>query len=324
MTDSEEETYSTVFTSLRHPIRRKILRTLSAGPENFSDLQRTFDIESSHLTYHLEGLGNLLLKTADGQYTLSSLGKTAVSMMRQVEEPPNIIPLHVSFSPKKWKLLVVALTMGIILLSVAFCFEYQNLSLPNNQSSSLTDKYVVTGSVETALAKNETSKFDPTSNISWSIATLLGGLGHTRVYSFGSLADNSTLEIEVQVLGSLAQGTGTSLTVFADTIHPIVAYVGTLINESDPLSFNDSQQVVQWAHSYDMIWSGSAADRNRFSVPLPEAGSYCLLIEGPLEWNGTNYHRIEYTITLQIRYQGNYVPFSFGNEQENSSSFPFS
>jgi hypothetical protein len=241
-------------------------------------------------------------------------------MMRQVEEPPNIIPLHVSFSPKKWKLLVVALTMGIILLSVAFCFEYQNLSLPNNKSSSLTDKYVVTGSVETALAKNETSKFDPTSNISSSIA-IVGGLGHTRVYSLGSLADNSTLEIEVQALDPLAQGTGISLTVFADTIHPIVAYVGTLGNDSDPLSFNAGQQVLEWAHSYNMIWSGTAADRNRFSVPLPEAGSYYLLIKGPLDWNGTDYHTIEYTITLQIQYQGSYVPFSFGSEQEGFSSF---
>jgi hypothetical protein len=141
------------------------------------------------------------------------------------------------------------------------------------------------------------------------------------LYSFRSLADNSTLEIEMQVLTSIEQGAGISLTVYADTIHPAVAYVGTLSNDSDPLSFNASQQVVEWAHSYDMIWSGTAADRNRFSVPLPEAGSYYLLIKGPLEWNGTDCHTIEYTITLQIQYQGNYVPFSFGSEQEDFSVF---
>jgi DNA-binding transcriptional ArsR family regulator len=319
MTDFEEETYSTVFTSLRHPIRRKILRTLSAGPQNFSDLQRAFDIESSHLTYHLEGLGNLLLKTADGKYTLSSLGKTAVSMMRHVEEPPNIIPLHVSLSPKKWKLLVVALTMGIILLSVAFCFEYQNLSLPNNQSSSLLNKYIVSGSVTTALATrlNETSELSEFKVTSFIMSTL----GNARLYSFRSLADNSTLEIEMQVPASIEQGAGISLTVYADTIHPTVAYVGSLSNDSDPLSFNASQLVVEWAHSYDMIWSGAVTDRNRFSVLLPEAGSYYLLIEGPLVWIATDYHAIDYTITLQIQYQGYYVPFSFGSEQESFSVF---
>jgi len=91
MASSEEETYSTVFASLKHPIRRKILRILSAGPESFSELQKAFNIESSHLTYHLEGLGNLLLKTEDGKYALSSLGEAAVSMMKQVEEPPKTV-----------------------------------------------------------------------------------------------------------------------------------------------------------------------------------------------------------------------------------------
>lgn len=87
MSNSEEDTYSTVFASLKHPIRRKILRILSNEPESFSGLQKQFRIESSHLTYHLEGLGSLLLKTDDGKYALSSLGEAAVSMMTRVEEP---------------------------------------------------------------------------------------------------------------------------------------------------------------------------------------------------------------------------------------------
>jgi DNA-binding transcriptional ArsR family regulator len=106
MSGSEEEAYSTVFASLKHPIRRKILRTLSAGAQSFSGMQRIFGIESSHLTYHLEGLGNLLLKTEDGKYTLSSLGEAAVSMMTQVEEPPKH-PLRFPFPSKRWKFLVV-------------------------------------------------------------------------------------------------------------------------------------------------------------------------------------------------------------------------
>jgi parallel beta-helix repeat protein len=87
MSTSEEDTYSMMFTSLKHPIRRKILRILARNPEFFSDLQRQIKIDSSHLTYHLEELGSLLLKTEDGRYCLSSLGEAAASTMKHVEEP---------------------------------------------------------------------------------------------------------------------------------------------------------------------------------------------------------------------------------------------
>lgn len=313
MVDFEEETYSTVFTSLRHPIRRKILRILSAGPQNFSDLQRTLDIESSHLTYHLEGLGSLLLKTDDGKYALSSLGNTAVSTMTQVEEPSNI-PLHVSFSPKKWKLLVTALTIGIVLLSATFYFEYWNLSVPRNQYSSLIDKYSVSGSIKTALAKSETSS-------EFNLTSLMAPLGHTKVYSFDSLADNSTLEIEIELLGSIEQGAYVSLAVYAEMIHPSIAYVGTLDKSSEPWSLIAGQRVVMWATSYEKIWDGTAVNHSKYSVPLPLDGKYYLQIEGPIEWDATDYHTLEYTLTLQIQYQQDYVPFSIGSEQESSGFF---
>jgi DNA-binding transcriptional ArsR family regulator len=87
MSSSEEDSYSMIFTSLKHPIRRKILRILSSEAQSFSALQKEFKIESSHLTYHIDGLGNLLYKTEDGKYALSSLGEAAVSMMGNVEEP---------------------------------------------------------------------------------------------------------------------------------------------------------------------------------------------------------------------------------------------
>jgi len=316
MVDFEEETYSTVFTSLRHPIRRKILRILSAGPQNFSDLQRTLDIESSHLTYHLEGLGSLLLKTDGGKYALSSLGNTAVSTMKQVEEPSNI-PLHVSFSPKKWKLLVAALTIGIVLLSATFCFEYWNLSVPRNQYSSLIDKYSVSGSIKTALAKSETSS-------EFNCTSLTAPLGHTKVYSFDSLVDNSTLEIEIELLNSIEQGAHVSLAVYAEMIHPSIAYVGTLDKSSEPwsLNLNAGQRVVMWATSYEKIWDSTAVNQSKYSVPLQSDGKYYLQIEGPIEWDAKDYHTLEYTLTLQIQYQEDYVPFSIGSEQERSGYLP--
>jgi DNA-binding transcriptional ArsR family regulator len=94
MSSFEEDSYSMIFTSLKHPIRRKILRTLSNEAQSFSDLQKQFKIESSHLTYHIDGLGSLLNKTEDEKYALSSLGQAAVLTMQNVEEPPSTLYFH--------------------------------------------------------------------------------------------------------------------------------------------------------------------------------------------------------------------------------------
>jgi DNA-binding transcriptional ArsR family regulator len=124
MSSSEEDSYSMIFASLKHPIRRKILRILSSEPQSFSDLQKQFKIESSHLTYHLDGLGNLLYKAEDGKYALSSLGEAAVSMMKNVEEPPNMshFPLTHARSNTGQETLAtrtISLALGIICILLA-------------------------------------------------------------------------------------------------------------------------------------------------------------------------------------------------------------
>ncbi len=98
MSDFEEDTYSVIFSSLKHPIRRRILRMLAEGPRSFSELQDGFHIESGHLTYHLESLRHLVIKGEDGRYALSSFGEAAVSMMHGVEEGPISVPFRVAFS----------------------------------------------------------------------------------------------------------------------------------------------------------------------------------------------------------------------------------
>ena len=118
MSSSEEDSYSMIFTSLKHPIRRKILRILSSEAQTFSDLQRQFKIESSHLTYHIDGLGNLLYKTEDGKYALSSLGEAAVSMMRNVEEPPTTLSFPFIHSARA-RAVASVLSIGSILIGIS-------------------------------------------------------------------------------------------------------------------------------------------------------------------------------------------------------------
>jgi DNA-binding transcriptional ArsR family regulator len=154
MSSSEEDSYSMIFSSLKHPIRRKILRILSSEAQSFSDLQKQFDIESSHLTYHIEGLGNLLSKSQDGRYTLSSLGEAAVSIMKNVEEPPSSMHLPAAQTLSKGSrkknvsrafavgLVIVCLVLAASLVGAIYTWSIEN-SKVQNLNAILTHEKVV-------------------------------------------------------------------------------------------------------------------------------------------------------------------------------------
>jgi len=122
----EEEPYSTMFGSLKHPIRRKILRMLAEKPRSFSEMLESSGVSSSHLTYHLENLGQLVSKRDDGKYRLSTFGEATVTTMNRIEETPTK-PEHLS-SPLKWKSLSVALLIGVVILAGITYTQYQSLN----------------------------------------------------------------------------------------------------------------------------------------------------------------------------------------------------
>lgn len=64
--DLGDEVYSLIFKSLKHPIRRKILRMLNQKSLTFSEILKNLSIDSAHLSYHIESLGILLLKSEGG------------------------------------------------------------------------------------------------------------------------------------------------------------------------------------------------------------------------------------------------------------------
>ncbi|MGD0645583.1 MAG: winged helix-turn-helix domain-containing protein [Candidatus Bathyarchaeia archaeon] len=117
MSGSEEETYSTMFSSLRHPARRKILRMLSEKSMTFSEILEHLAIPSSHLTYHLENLSELVVKKEDGKYKLSSFGDAAVVMMKGAEEVPEVQRRSFSSLPLRWKSLYAVFIIGIVILA---------------------------------------------------------------------------------------------------------------------------------------------------------------------------------------------------------------
>jgi hypothetical protein len=128
MPTSEEETYSIIFSSLKHPARRKILRMLSEKAMTFSQMLEALAIPSSHLTYHLENLSDLVVKGGDGKYKLSSFGKASVSMMKSAEEVPDVYTKSFRALPLRWKSIFVVFIIAIVLLSSMSAAQYSAVS----------------------------------------------------------------------------------------------------------------------------------------------------------------------------------------------------
>jgi len=59
---------------------------LAEHPSTFSEILESISIDSGHLSYHLENLGELIRKPQGGKYELSSIGTAAVRLMGGVEE----------------------------------------------------------------------------------------------------------------------------------------------------------------------------------------------------------------------------------------------
>ena len=111
----EDETYSLIFTSLKHPIRRRILRMLADKPLTHSEILDILNIDSGHLSNHLESLGDLTFKDKTGHYRLSSFGRAAVMLMCNVEY--SCAPSQFKKKPPH----LLAKTYSIVLILILFC-----------------------------------------------------------------------------------------------------------------------------------------------------------------------------------------------------------
>jgi DNA-binding transcriptional ArsR family regulator len=139
-TKETEETYSTMFSSLRHPARRKILRMLSERSMTFSQMLEELEIPGSHLTYHLENLGDLVVKMEDGKYKLSSIGEACCSIMKSAEEVPNIQTKQFSLLPLRWKTLFTVFIIAIVLLTSIFYVQYTSFNQLSTDYGLLKDE----------------------------------------------------------------------------------------------------------------------------------------------------------------------------------------
>ena len=94
----------------------------------FSELLEKLGVSSSHLTYHLENLGELVSKTDDGKYKLSAFGVASVKTMVIVEDAsPAYSNRGLSLS-LKWKSVFAVLMIGVLLLASMSYIQYASLN----------------------------------------------------------------------------------------------------------------------------------------------------------------------------------------------------
>ena len=145
MSEVDDEVYSTIFSALRHGVRRRILRMLSEGHMSFTSLYETLGVSSSHLTYHLDALGELVSKN-DAKYKLSVFGRAAYDMMNNVENPPSSFDLIRGHS--LYKVVSSLLLISLVVVS-GFYINLNNLSI--SQEKSLMQKDAVIGTMTQSL-----------------------------------------------------------------------------------------------------------------------------------------------------------------------------
>ena len=142
MSESEEPIYSTMFSSLKHPIRRKILRMLSEKTTSFSQMLEELGVSSPNLTYHLESLGELLCKTDGGDYKLSTFGEAAVNTMRIVEDAPVVQSKQQHwFMTLRLKSVLGILIIGLVLLASFSVMEFNEINQLSSAHSRLQTEY---------------------------------------------------------------------------------------------------------------------------------------------------------------------------------------
>jgi DNA-binding transcriptional ArsR family regulator len=120
-----------IFDILSHPMRIRILKTLSRKPMSFSELKKETGIESSgHLDYHMNKLDGLIRSDENGRYVLSDQGRDALFTMEKVEEYSNDeqkSKRRLVLAPRK--VVLAMLCLSIIILAAGVYASNVNLSV---------------------------------------------------------------------------------------------------------------------------------------------------------------------------------------------------
>ncbi|MCW4013416.1 MAG: winged helix-turn-helix domain-containing protein [Candidatus Bathyarchaeota archaeon] len=296
MDEINEEVYSTIFNALRHGVRRNILRMLNDQELSFSTMEERLGLSSSHLTYHLDSLNELVSKTANG-YKLSLFGEAAVEMIEKVEEPPRASVFQRFHS----RTISYALLILVLITSGLYINTYLNTRSLN------TTFYAQTSELETASAQLDAVKSLYDLSQIHSFRRYGYGYGNnlmvTSSYSiyywhdiadyppdgtmdskmtfyarFYSPKDNLTLMITPQKYYPLDEFSYPLTLQHGDTIRDWSNSVG--INYPSPLY--PSLKVYDDKPLAPIIWQENVTSNRKIYITLPECGWYSLCMTGPI------------------------------------------
>jgi hypothetical protein len=114
---------------------------LSEKPMTFSQMLDALGVSSSHLTYHLENLGELVFKQENGDYRLSTFGAASVNTMKIVEEAPAVRSKYGFPLSLKWRSLLAGLIIAVVLLASVSYLQYASLSQVSSERDLLQTRY---------------------------------------------------------------------------------------------------------------------------------------------------------------------------------------
>lgn len=125
----EDDVYNDIFTALKHPIRRKILKSLENNPHTYTELLNELELETGLLNYHLENLKTLIRKDEGGKYAISIFGRAALSLTRRIEEPAREKLNRVSLFGKciSWNKMFILVIGFLLLTNVYTIASYQGV-----------------------------------------------------------------------------------------------------------------------------------------------------------------------------------------------------
>lgn len=224
----DDETYSIIFAALKHPIRRKILRMLNDEQLSYTQMLNELDVDTGHLNYYLESLGELVLKSDEGKYRLSQIGQAAIGLMGKVEnratQEKEIAWLRQQKRQKRRAILLLQTFTIIMLLAASFVFF--NVKFETSASGGTTFKnppdYIIQpNQIFTSSDFINTQNFQQNSSV----------VNRQYFYKL-DITTNSTLWI--QVIGGVIDNEVTSL----ENIRPesTLLYNDTVLGPVGPLS----------------------------------------------------------------------------------------
>ncbi len=289
MSQVDEEVYSTIFNALRHGVRRRILRMLSKKQMTFTALNEKLGISSSHLTYHLDSLRELVSKN-DAMYKLSVFGNAAVDMISNVEDPPN--PIMAVRGERSLKVLAAVLIASLLTVSGLY------VNLTNKYNSLGLERDLLWGELEALSEKFEKSGLEALVELTLRSphARLMPGYSVVSGYNLGYrmrwIDGFPRWEVEDYYVVFYAPMDNLTLRMYPFIYYPTEGLNLPLTIQKGIAPLNESGVPVKEEHynitfwQSPIIWSVNVSSGRAYDALLPSKGWYTLCLTGPIRRHG--------------------------------------